>query len=371
MPRTEVYLNLEWDACFVVTSIPNKISQLTRKVNSKNDGLKSKMVALCVKVKIILRDFREYEFKFVKLPKPSIIFLLGPTASGKTERAMRWAQEKEMEIISVDSAMVYRGMDIGTGKPTLEELMYAPHHLVNIREPDEPYSAADFRTDALKCIAEMIARGKTPLLVGGTMLYVRALLQGLSCLPQANIEVRQRLLEEANKVGWPSMYERLGRVDPLATKRIHPNDPQRIQRALEVYEITGQPMTHLLNLDTCVKPMFDIGQYDIQIFALGREALDPKNRSHLHDRIAERFCHMLEVGLVAEVEGLWQKLRKTGDYKHLASMRAVGYRQVCQYLEGELSYTEMVDKAIAATRQLAKRQLTALRNLKNVKWLTH
>lgn len=306
------------------------------------------------------------------LPKPPIVFLVGPTASGKTERAMQWVQGladapfESLEIISMDSAMAYKGLDIGTGKPTFEELARAPHHLINIREAHEPYSVAEFRMDALEKISAIVVRGKTPLLVGGTLLYVRALLQGLAPLPSANTEIRQRLAQEADKLGWQAMHQRLAHVDPKAALRIHPNDPQRIQRALEVYEITGQSMTDLFSVGAGSD---DIDQYDIHICSLGAEALDPAGRGVLHDRIAQRFHHMLEQGLVEEVEGLFERLRKMGDYKHLPSMRSVGYRQVCQYLEGALSYTEMVAQAIAATRQLAKRQLTALRHLKNVNWL--
>lgn len=310
----------------------------------------------------------------MKPNKPYLVFLLGPTASGKTEQAIEWVQANTrfdpLEIISVDSAMVYRGMDIGTGKPTSDELQRAPHHLINIRDPQESYSVAEFRRDALKCIAEIIARGKTPLLVGGTMLYVRALLQGLAPLPSANMEIRQRLLKEADSLGWHAMHARLVRVDPVAAFRIHPNDPQRIQRALEVYEVTGVPMTDLLSIEMSTALALDMDEYNVEIFALGRDALEPGSRNILHDKIAKRFQSMLKAGLVAEVEGLYQTLRKIGDYKRLPAMRAVGYREVCQYLEKELSYAEMVDKAIAATRQLAKRQLTALRKLEKVNWLT-
>jgi tRNA dimethylallyltransferase len=298
----------------------------------------------------------------MKINKPPVIFLLGPTASGKTERAIQWVQGyleppfKDLEIISVDAVMVYRGMDIGTGKPTAEELLLAPHHLINIREPHEPYSVAEFRRDALKLIADIITRGKTPLLVGGTMLYVRALQQGLSLLPEANKGVREKLFEEGEALGWKAMHRRLARIDPKAALRIHPNDPQRIQRALEVYELTGRPMSQLLSpSSTGLEP------YEIQIFALAKEALEAESRGFLHDRIATRFREMLSAGWVEEVKVLVQSLSKERpDYKSLPAMRAVGYRQVSQYLEGDLSYEEMVYHGIAATRQLAKRQLTAL-----------
>lgn len=304
--------------------------------------------------------------------KPPVVLLLGPTASGKTERAFQWVQGQgdapfeSLEIISMDSAMVYRGMDIGTGKPTPEELRSTPHHLIDIRNPTEPYSVAEFRRDALSLMANIVARGKIPLLVGGTMLYVRALLQGLSPLPSANINIRTRLLQEAQAYGWPYMHQRLTTIDPMAALRIHPNDPQRIQRALEVYEITGKSMTCLLS----VVDNTDIHAYDIHIFSLGKEMLDPLGRGILHDKIAKRFHQMLEQGLIEEVKGLFEQLKDVSNYSDLPAMRAVGYRQVCQYMRRELSYPEMVEKAIAATRQLAKRQLTALRNLKNVNWLT-
>jgi len=308
----------------------------------------------------------------MQLDKPSIVFLLGPTASGKTALAMEWIRAgKPFEIISVDSAMVYRGLNIGTGKPSSSELSQFPHHLIDIREPFESYSAANFRTDALKIIPEIIARGKTPLLVGGTLLYVRALQQGLSPLPSADPMIRDRLLKEAEAIGWEAMHQRLATIDPVAAMRIHANDPQRIQRALEIYAISGQSMSDLM-VQQKTKDTLD-EKYQVQTFALGIEALDPMRRGILHEKIAHRFHWMLEQGLIEEVKGILEQLNQRfpkGDYNNLPAMRSVGYRQVCKYFAGELPYEEMVLKAIAATRQLAKRQLTWLRSLTNVNWLT-
>lgn len=304
--------------------------------------------------------------------KPSIVFLLGPTASGKTALAMEWVkQAKPFEMISIDSAMVYKGLDIGTGKPTALELSQVPHHLIDIREPYESYSAADFSADALELIPEILARGNTPLLVGGTLLYVRALQQGLSPLPIANPTIRDQLLKEALEIGWGAMHQRLAAIDPISATRIHPNDPQRIQRALEIYAISGKSMSDLFAEQKISGVLEE--QYQVQTYALGMEALDPGGRGQLHENIAKRFKLMLEQGLVEEVKGILEKLNQKlpqGAYKNLPAMRSVGYRQVCEYLEGALSYDEMVNKAIAATRQLAKRQLTWLRGLTNIDWLT-
>lgn len=303
--------------------------------------------------------------------KPTIVFLLGPTASGKTALAMEWIKRgKSYEIISVDSAMVYKGLNIGTGKPTALELSQVPHHLIDIREPYESYSAADFRVDALELIPEILARGNTPLLVGGTLLYVRALQHGLSPLPSADPIIRDRLLKEAKVLGWQAMHQRLAEVDPVAASRIHVNDPQRIQRALEIYAISGKSMSDWFAEQ---KISIDLeNQYQIQTFALGQEALDPAGRGQVHENIAKRFNQMIEQGLIEEVKQILEKLNQKlpqREYKNLPAMRSVGYRQVCEYLEGELSYDEMVNKAIASTRQLAKRQLTWLRSLTKVNWL--
>lgn len=285
------------------------------------------------------------------------IFIMGPTAAGKTDLALACANTLPVEIISVDSAMVYRGMDIGTGKPSLSELASVPHHLIDIRDPSETYSAAEFVDDTLKLMGEITDRGRLPLLVGGTMLYFRALQQGLSPLPSAEPSIRSKLLEESQQLGWAALHNRLATIDPDSAKRIHINDPQRIQRALEVYEITGKTMSWFFQ-HPHLSPLAD---YQIEAFVLS-----PKDRQALHQRIEQRFHRMLEQGLVDEVEALF----KRGDLNcNLPSMRAVGYRQIWQYLNGDHTREEMVYKAIAATRQLAKRQLTWLRSLDGVKWL--
>lgn len=283
--------------------------------------------------------------------KPPAIFLMGPTAAGKSAFAIELAQKIPAEIISVDSAMVYRGMDIGTGKPSLAERQGISHHLIDIRDPLETYSAAEFAKDAARLMTEITARGHIPLLVGGTMLYFRALQQGLSPLPSADPNIRDELLKEGQKIGWDAMHQRLAAIDPDSAARIHPNDPQRIQRALEVHAITGQPLSKLFNAQKTAEA---IQNYTIHAFTLA-----PEERAFLHQKIAERFHQMLKAGFVAEVESLF----KRGDLNpEMPSMRAVGYRQVWKYLEGECTVNEMTDKAIAATRQLAKRQLTWLRN---------
>jgi tRNA dimethylallyltransferase len=274
---------------------------------------------------------------------------MGPTASGKTDLAVEIVKRFPCEIISVDSALVYRGMDIGTAKPDAETLSVAPHRLIDVIDPAESYSVARFRQDALREMADITATGKVPLLVGGTMLYFRALYQGLSTLPDADDEVRERLEQEAAEQGWQAMHERLGAVDPQAAERIHPNDPQRIQRALEVYEISGRPLSDL---------QADTVEQEFPYHAL-RLVLAPDDRSLLHERIALRFGQMLEQGLVDEVRGLYER----GDLSvDMPSMRAVGYRQVWEYLAGELEHEQMVERGIIATRQLAKRQMTWLRS---------
>ena len=275
---------------------------------------------------------------------------MGPTASGKTSLAVDLVQCLSVEIISVDSALVYRHMDIGTAKPDESVLSKAPHRLIDIREPEVNYSAADFCSDAINEMADITAAGNIPLLVGGTMLYFRSLYQGLSTLPSADAQVRQRLEKQAEEEGWPAMYERLTEVDPVAAARIHPNDPQRIQRALEVFEISGKSLSwhfeHQGNQDF---------PYDVvQI------ALIPPSRQRLHEQIAQRFEQMLELGFLDEVKSLMQR---PGFDKDLPSMKAVGYRQALKYLNGDYTYEEMVDKAVIATRQLAKRQMTWLRSM--------
>lgn len=289
----------------------------------------------------------------------NVIFLMGPTAAGKSAFAIEIAHHIPAEIISVDSVMVYRGMNIGAGKPTVIEMQGIPHHLIDIRDPRDTYSAAEFAKDAQQLMTEITARGRIPLLVGGTMLYFRALQQGLSALPSADPKIRACLLKEGQRIGWEAMHQRLGEIDPESAARIHPNDPQRIQRALEVYEITGQPMSKFFE----VSKSKSIDDYQIHTFAIS-----PPNRTELHQKIEQRFHQMLVAGLVAEVESLF----KRGDLNsNMPSMRAVGYRQVWGYLAGEYRYDEMVDKAIAATRQLAKRQLTWLRSLSDIKWLSN
>ncbi len=286
------------------------------------------------------------------MKQPLVICLMGPTASGKTGVAVELVQQLPLDIVSVDSALVYQGMDIGTAKPDAETLRIAPHRLIDIRDPAQAYSAAEFRDDALREIASIHAAGRIPLLVGGTMLYFRALEQGLSELPSADTEVRARLEAEAQERGWAALHERLLKVDPVAAARIHPNDPQRIQRALEVYEITGTPMTELFrrSADTTAPLSF------LKI------VLAADDRALLHERIRQRFEVMLEQGFLDEVRALHAR----GDlHPELPSMRAVGYRQAWAHLDGNLSATEWVERAIVATRQYAKRQFTWLRSERN------
>jgi tRNA dimethylallyltransferase len=283
---------------------------------------------------------------------PPAICLMGPTACGKTKAAVELAREGPFDIVSVDSALVYRGLDIGAGKPDAATLAKAPHRLIDLRDPSEPYSAADFRADALREIAAIHAKGRIPLLVGGTMLYFKALRDGLAALPSAEPEVRQRILDLAAAEGWPAVHARLALVDPIAAARIHPTDPQRLQRALEVYEITGVPLSaHHASQDRAQAADLPCALYFIGMI--------PEDRARLHELIALRFHQMLADGLVEEVRGL----RGRGDLDpNLPALRSVGYRQVWNYLEGACSYEEMIATAIAATRQLAKRQLTWLRS---------
>lgn len=279
---------------------------------------------------------------------PPAIFLMGPTASGKTGLAVEMAGALPCDIISVDSAMVYRGMDIGTAKPGPEVLRRAPHRLIDIVDPADRYSAARFRREALREMALVTGAGRVPLLVGGTMLYFRALEQGLSVLPRADAGVRKRILDEGRELGWPALHERLQRVDPDSAARIHPNDPQRIQRALEVFELSGRPLSEQLAA----------GRGPGLPYRVVKLAVVPEDREALRSRIAGRFEGMLRAGLVEEVEALYRR----GDLgPSLPSVRAVGYRQVWDYLEGRAGYDAMVQQAIIATRQLAKRQMTWLR----------
>jgi len=281
---------------------------------------------------------------------PPALAIMGPTASGKTRLAIELAQELSGEIISVDSGLVYRGMDIGTAKPSMAERCGVPHHLIDIIDPSEAFSTGQFREKALSLMDEIRARGRLPILAGGTMLYFNALLHGLADLPAADPAIRRQLDEEALRIGWVAMHERLRQIDPVAAARIHPNDPQRIQRALEVYYASGSNLT---TLQQATARQNDDFPYRIQ-----RIELTFADRDSLRARIAARFLTMLEQGFVAEVEMLYQR----GDLdENLPSMRAVGYRQAWSYLQGECNYDEFVERAIIATRQFAKRQLTWLR----------
>jgi tRNA dimethylallyltransferase len=290
-----------------------------------------------------------------KVGLPPAIFLMGPTASGKTELAVELVRRLPVEIISVDSAMVYRDMDIGTAKPESAVLAEAPHRLIDILDPAEAYSAARFRKDALREMAEITAAGRIPLLVGGTMLYYRALQQGMADLPEADPQLRARLEEEARQHGWEALHARLAGVDPISAERIHPNDPQRLQRALEVFELTGRPLSEL----------WQAQQGQRLPYRVVKMAVAPDDRAELHRRIAQRFEMMLKQGLVEEVEALFRR----GDlHSELPSVRCVGYRQVWQYLDGELSREGMSEKGVVATRQLAKRQFTWLRSEQDLQW---
>ncbi len=280
--------------------------------------------------------------------RPTLVFVMGPTAAGKTDLAVACAEQLNCQLISVDSALVYREMDIGTAKPDAETLSRAPHRLIDIIDPSESYSAANFRDDANREISSILQQGQIPLLVGGTMLYYRALQQGLSELPAANEQVRLQLESDAQRHGWQWMHDRLATIDPVSAGRIHPNDPQRIQRALEVYEVSGKTLTEYWHQQT--RQVLPYNVIKIAFF--------PQDRQYLRQRIAERFQLMLEHGFIEEVEAL----RSRGDlHLDLPSMRCVGYRQVWEYLDGVTNYDEMVEKGITATRQLAKRQLTWLR----------
>jgi tRNA dimethylallyltransferase len=284
--------------------------------------------------------------------KPMAVAIMGPTASGKTAAALAIARHMPVEIVSVDSALVYRGMDIGTAKPSAEELASAPHHLIDIIDPLDAYSVAQFRADTLRLVGEIAGRGRLPLLVGGTMMYFKGLVDGLDDLPTADAQLRVELDEEAARVGWPGMHEKLRAVDPVTAGRLAPNDAQRINRALEIYHLSGQPMSALLARAT--KPELP--------FTLLSFALEPSDRAVLHARIAQRFDAMLgqrdDSGIVAEVAGL----RARGDlHPNLPSMRCVGYRQAWEYLDGRIDRAALRETGIIATRQLAKRQLTWLR----------
>ena len=278
---------------------------------------------------------------------------MGPTASGKSALAAKVAERFPVEIVSVDSAQVYRGMDVGTAKPSVAERRALPHHLIDILDPTEIYSAAQFRLDALRLVREICGRGRTPLLVGGTMLYFKALREGLSELPEADEGVRAEIDAEAAEHGWPAMHAELARVDPQTAARLKPGDAQRIQRGLEIYRVSGAPMSRQLGRRNDTLP-----------FRLIELALVPSDRGALHRRIEARFAAMLEQGLVEEVRSLKKRYALKSN---LPSMRCVGYRQAWQYLDGEIGKRDLRERGVFATRQLAKRQLTWLRAMANVR----
>ncbi|MEC8082392.1 MAG: tRNA (adenosine(37)-N6)-dimethylallyltransferase MiaA [Pseudomonadota bacterium] len=287
------------------------------------------------------------------MSKPKVVCLMGPTASGKTGLAVELASQHGYEIISVDSALVYKGMDIGTAKPDAETLAQAPHRLIDIIDPSESYSAADFMADACREIDDIVAHGKTPLLVGGTMMYFNALQKGLAPMPAADPAIRAEFEQHAAEFGLASLHDQLKQIDPVAAERINPNDPQRLQRALEVFRLTGKTMTQLWAEQEAQELPFDM----INL------AVMPQDRATLHQRIEQRFDIMMEQGFLAEVEALYQR----GDLTiEMPSIRCVGYRQLWQYLEGEDSLEDAIFKGIVATRQLAKRQHTWLRGWDNL-----
>lgn len=291
----------------------------------------------------------------MNLDKPLALLIMGPTASGKSALAEILARQLGGEIISVDSSLVYRGMDIGTAKPSPALRAEIPHHLIDILDPSQSFSAGGFRRQALSLIGAIHRRGNLPILAGGTMLYFNALLRGLATLPGADPEIRAQLDGEAARVGWPGLHARLEKIDPEAAGRIHPNDAQRIQRALEVHRLTGQPLSWWWAQEK---------NRELPFRTL-KIAIAPKCREELHRRIEARFHTMLQAGLIAEVEGL----RSRGDLNpKMPSIRSVGYRQVWGYLEGEYGHSTMVERALVATRQLAKRQFTWLRREPEVSW---
>ncbi|QHF01515.1 MULTISPECIES: tRNA (adenosine(37)-N6)-dimethylallyltransferase MiaA [Pseudomonas syringae group] len=297
---------------------------------------------------------------------PPAIFLMGPTAAGKTDLAIELSKVLPCELISVDSALVYRDMDIGTAKPSKAQLAQYPHRLIDILDPSQSYSAADFRTDALAAMAEITARGNIPLLVGGTMLYFKALLDGLADMPAADAQVRAQLEADAQANGWQSLHDQLAEVDPVSAARIHPNDPQRLIRALEVYRVSGMSMTAHREQQTAQSTEAAASGRQQLPYTVASLAIAPADRKVLHDRIALRFLQMLDQGFLDEVLAL----RSRGDlHSGLPSIRAVGYRQVWDHLDGKLTRDEMQERGIIATRQLAKRQFTWLRSWEDLHWL--
>lgn len=288
---------------------------------------------------------------------PTVLCLMGPTASGKTRLAIELVQQLPCDIISVDSAMVYRGMDIGTAKPTPAELAIAPHRLIDIVDPAYPYSAGQFCVNATAAIEDSLKQQRIPLLVGGTMLYFRSLQQGLSPLPSADNAVRQQLTAQAEQIGWEGLHQRLAQIDPAAAARIQPQDAQRIQRALEIYQLTGMSPTAFYQQAQAQKPAYRFINVGLMI----------EDREYLHQQIALRFINMLEQGFIDEVANL----KARGDLNaDLPSMRSVGYRQVWDYLAGQCNKDEMQEQAITATRQLAKRQLTWLRSWPEIQYFS-
>lgn len=290
---------------------------------------------------------------------PPAIFLMGPTASGKTGLAVELVKRYPCEIISVDSALIYKGMDIGSAKPDAEMQKVAPHRLIDLIDPAESYSAAQFRKDALQAMAEITAAGKVPLLVGGTMMYFKFLRDGAAQLPISQPEVRERITQQAQELGWPAMHQKLAMIDPQSAARLEPNDSQRVGRALEVYEISGKTLTQHWAEQAQGEPQ----ELPYQVVNL---AVAPKERSVLHQRIELRFRQMLEQGFLDELDKLY---RRADLHIDLPSIRCVGYRQGWEYLQGKYSYEEMVERGIIATRQLAKRQLTWLRSWPDLYWL--
>ncbi len=291
---------------------------------------------------------------------------MGPTAAGKTDLAIELSKVLPCELISVDSALVYRGMDIGTAKPSKSQLAEFPHRLIDILDPAQSYSAADFRSDALAAMAEITARGNIPLLVGGTMLYFKALLDGLADMPAADAAVRAQLEADAQAFGWQSLHDQLAVVDPVSAARIHPNDPQRLIRALEVYRVSGMSMTAHREQQTAQSTEAAASGRQQLPYTVANLAIAPADRKVLHQRIALRFEQMLDQGFLDEVLAL----RSRGDlHAGLPSIRAVGYRQVWDHLDGKLTREEMQERGIIATRQLAKRQFTWLRSWEDLHWL--